>query len=176
MFDDVNASISSGKVGASNSPSWSSFIGNLYEYTFAVNDYIDLGAVELPHSYKEGSNFEIHVHSATNGLDVTDRGIKWEIEYAIQNDNYSAGIGTAWSAATVVSAETTIPANTPNRSGVYTSVATITGTGIKMGAHIKMRLRRIASTGTAPTNNPFAIQVGIHYELDTLGSRTTTAK
>ena len=40
-----------------------------------------------------------------------------------------------------------------------------------------MRVKRItASTGTAPTNNPFLGQVGIHFISDTIGSREINIK
>ena len=176
VYNDLQFAISSGRTGVANAPSWTTLIGNLSEYSFAVNDYIDLGSQELPHLYKEGSDLEIHIHWATNGLNVDNRAVKWEVEYSIQNDSYTNSIGVAFTTPVIVSAETVIPANTLDRSGCYTNVGVITGTGLKMGAQIKMRLRRIASAGTAPTGNPFALQVGIHYEGDTMGSRTTTGK
>ena len=40
-----------------------------------------------------------------------------------------------------------------------------------------MRIRRIAEdTGTAPTADPFVLDVGIHYEIDTVGSRERASK
>jgi hypothetical protein len=48
--------------------------------------------------------------------------------------------------------------------------------GAKIGAQLKMRLKRIASAGTAPTGNPFGLQVGCHYQADTIGSRTVSGK
>ncbi|KKL10333.1 hypothetical protein LCGC14_2556920, partial [marine sediment metagenome] len=44
------------------------------------------------------------------------------------------------------------------------------------GAIIKGRIRRIASTGTEPTSDPFLTEVGIHIESDTIGTRTATVK
>jgi expansin (peptidoglycan-binding protein) len=76
----------------------------------------------------------------------------------------------------VVSAETVIPANATDKSHFYTSVATFTPTGGKVGAYLCMALKRIASTGTAPTSNPWILAVGVHYEGDTLGTRTISAK
>lgn len=176
VYNDLQFAISSGRVGVSNAPSWTNLIGNLSEYTFAVNDFIDLGSQEIPHSYKEGSTVEIHIHWATNGTNTDNRAVKWEIEYSIQNDTYVNGIGVPFSIPTVITAETTIPANTPTKTGCYTSIGVINDPSLKFGSQIKMRLRRITSTGTAPTNNPYALQVGIHFEADTLGSRTTTGK
>lgn len=41
---------------------------------------------------------------------------------------------------------------------------------------VKMRIKRIAGTGTEPINDPFVGQVGIHYESDTIGSRSINSK
>ena len=46
----------------------------------------------------------------------------------------------------------------------------------KIGSIIKLRLKRIAGTGTEPAVNPFVEMVGIHYQKDTLGSRKLSDK
>lgn len=174
-YNGVQFSVTGAKVPAANAPTWASFVGNLNEYTFAINDYIDLGAQELRHDYLEGSNLEIHVHWATNSLDATDRAVKWEIEYTVANMASSAPF-TVFPATTTVSSETVIPANTAAKSHIYSSIGVITGTGLKIGAQVKFRLKRITASTTAPSGNPFALQVGLHYQQDTMGSRTTTSK
>jgi hypothetical protein len=170
VFNDLIIPLESAKTPASNAPTWATFNGNLYAYTFAVNDHVYLQATEVLHGYKEGSNIEFHVHWATNGSDGTDRAVNWEIEYSW------ADVNEVFPASATVSAETTITANTTSLTHKYTSVASISGTGYKLGSILKARLRRITSAGTAPANNPFGLMVGIHYELDTIGSRTTSSK
>lgn len=124
-YNDINVPISTGKVAAANYPAWTAFIGNQFAYTFAVNDYIQLASSELLHDWMEGSNIELHVHWATNGVDTTDRGVKWEIEYTLVNIDTSKPFSNAYTGSTVVSSETIIPANTPTKTGVYTSIPTI---------------------------------------------------
>lgn len=175
-FNDINFKLISAKVPAANAPTWAATGSGHYAYRFAVNDYLDLGCEELLHDWKEGSNIEIHVHWETNGAnDATVRYVKWEISYSIANTQ-SAGGTTAFPVWTVVSAESTIAASEPDATFKYTSVLTITPTGFKIGAGVKLRLRRITASSTAPANDPFAQQVGIHYEKDTLGSRSQTSK
>ena len=70
----------------------------------------------------------------------------------------------------------TIPANTPDRTNVYFDVATIDGTGTNFGATGQMRVKRIAASGTDPSNDPFFQMVGIHYEIDGFGSDTELTK
>lgn len=170
VWDDIFIGFAGARVPAANAPSWTTFIGNIGQYTFAVNDYLPLSAVEIEHSYEEGTDFELHVHYATNGVDVDDRTVKWEIEYSLAN------INNVFPASTVVSAEDTISAGTADRTHKYLSVATVTGTGVEMGSAIVMRVRRIASSGTEPSNDPFGLMVGVHIKKNTVGSRAILSK
>ena len=158
--------------GAS-APTFATFLGNLKQYTFGVNDEVH-GTMEILHGYKEGTDFDMHIHWATNGTDGTDRKVKWELEYTIQNSE--EGVDGVFPTPTVVSGETTIDANTASKSHVYTEIATIDGTGIKMGAILCYRLRRISSTGTEPSDDPFGLQLGMHYQINTIGSRQELTK
>jgi hypothetical protein len=152
------------------------FKGNIKRYTFAVNDYLPLTDAEVMHSYKEGSNLEFHIHWATNGLEGTDAYVKWEIEYTYANQDPGDGVGDAFQTPTVITAEQLIPANTPDRTNMYTLVGTLIDASLNFGATVSVRIRRIASTGTAPAADPFGLMVGIHIEQDTMGSRTLTTK
>jgi hypothetical protein len=173
-FDDLALPIVPRSTGA-NRPTLATFDGDIREFTMAVNDVTDVNATELLHRWKEGSTIELHVHWASNGVNADNRAVKWQLSYTWAN-RLSNGGQTAFPAATVNSAETVIPANTPDKTHLYTSVLTFTPTGGKVGAYLCMALKRIASTGTAPTSNPWILAVGAHYEVDTLGTRTISAK
>lgn len=158
------------RTGGANQPSLTAFQGNIYQLTFAVNAYV-YGNYEILHEYAEGTNLEPHVHFATNGTDTTDRTVKYELEYSIANGH------EAFQAATIISAETVIPANTPDRTHfIAFDFPAIVGTGLKIGAYITYRFRRIASTGTEPTGSPFALTLGFHVLQDTLGSGNVGTK
>jgi hypothetical protein len=175
-FKDVNRSIQTGRVSSSNAPTWTTFVGNLSLYRFAVNDYIQIAPFELDHDWKQPSTLEFHLHWATNGTDISDRFVKWEIEYTFANSQNSGGTPTVFSTPTIITVETKIPANTPDRTHIYSSIGTLLPSTSIIGCQIITRLRRIASTGTAPTSNPFAIEQGIHYEVDTIGSKSRMHK
>ncbi len=172
VWNDYTSPIISTKPGAT-APTFTTFLGNLKQYTFGVNDEVH-GTMEILHGYKEGTDFDMHIHWATNGTDGTDRKVKWELEYTIQNSE--DGVDGVFPTPTVVSGETTIDANTASKSNVYTDIATIDGTDIKMGAILCFRLRRISSTGTEPTSDPFGLQLGMHYQINTMGSRQELVK
>jgi hypothetical protein len=164
------------KSTGAGKPTLATFSGNIRKYTFAINDVTELGTVELTHDWKEGTAIEIHVHWASNGTNVDDRYVKWEVDYTWANI-VSAGGTTAFAAATTASAETTIPtATNVDKTHYYTDVVSFTPSGGKVGACLNLSLKRIAASGTAPTNDPWCLMVGVHYQIDTLGSRSETAK
>ena len=176
-YDDIQFGISSGKVPASNAPTWATWNG-LSEYSFGIGDYIDLGSQEFKHDWKEGSPVELHIHWSTGtGNYVNGDKVNWQIEYTWTNMATSQPF-TVFPAPTAVTAEQAFTTTVLPYSHVYTSVVAFTPTGGKIGAQLKVRLKRIAKSagGTDPATNPFALQVGLHYEQDTLGSRTTSSK
>lgn len=174
VYDDVNMAIASAKVPPSNTPTWSTFTANTNAYTFAIDNYADLGTIEIPHTYKEGTDLEIHLHLATNGLNnATARKVKYILYYTYGIPDNGTNQFIAESSLT---AELTIPANQADKSVYYLSMGTIAGTNIKIGTQFKCRIKRIAGTGTEPINDPFLGQVGIHFHKDTLGSRSISTK
>jgi len=174
VWDDVNTGVAAAKLPAANYPAWAAFTTNTNAYTFALNDYVDMSTIEIPHSYKEGTNLEVHLHIATNGTNnATERKVKYIVYYTwCVPDNGANQFITESS----IQAELTIPANQADKSGYYISIGTITGTNIKIGTQLKTRLKRIASTGTEPASDPFVGQLGVHFEKDTEGSRLVTSK
>lgn len=173
VWDDLFTSIAAAKIPASNYPDWTAFTANTNAYTFKLNDYVDLETVELSHRYKEGTDLEVHLHLATNGTNTNARKVKYIIYYTYGLT--SPGMHQ-FTAEANMSAELTIAANTPDKSACYLTLGTIPGTGLKIGTQLKMRIKRIAGTGTEPTGDPFLGMVGVHFEIDTEGSRTMNAK
>lgn len=150
----------------STAPTLTTFVGNIEQFTFdATNDFV-IGATEITHGYKEGTDIEIHLHWATNGIDGTDRYVKWQIEYTLSNN-----LGSFLTSTQTISNQKQIPASTPDRTHLISVLGTITGTSIKIGTYICWRLNRISAVGSAPSSNPFAIALGFHVDNDTIGSR-----
>ena len=173
VYDDIYTAVAAAKVPAANYPDWSAFTANTGAYTFKVNDYADLATMEITHAYKEGSDIEAHIHLATNGTNTDIRKAKYVLYYTLGLPN--SGLHQ-FSAEQTLTGELTIPANTPDKSAMYLYMGTISGTGLKMGTQLKFRVKRIAGTGTEPTGNPFIGMIGIHFEMDTLGSRGILTK
>jgi hypothetical protein len=158
-------------------PVRNALVGGIVKDQFAVNDALQFQSVELLHDWAEGSDVEVHVHwalGATN--DATVRGVKWQVEYTICNPVEAGGSPTAFSTSTTASQEFAVPAGQADRSHRVGTIVVIPGTGLKVGAHLEMVLKRIAATNPAPAADPFLISFGVHYQSDTLGSRETFIK
>jgi hypothetical protein len=176
-WDDLYTGFESSKIPGANTPTWGAFRGNLNAYSFAVNDYLEPDCTELMHRYAGGTDFEIHIHWVTNGLELVPTYVRWEVEYTAANGPQTGAVGDQFPVPTVVSAETTIPANTADRTYMYTSITTPDGSGFRIGAGVKLRIRRIAATGgAAPAANPFGLMLGIHIRCNTIGSRSIRTK
>lgn len=176
-YEDIYIPVSTGLLTSANNPTWSTFTTNTKLYTFTVNDIIDLPAVEMAHAWEEGSTIEVHCHWVTNGLnDATARGVKWAAYVTIANMQ-SAGGTVVFAEQTLTQAtDTVIAANEADKTHKYSTIGTIDMTGFKIGAMVVIRLKRITATGTAPASNPFVGMVGIHYSVNSDGSRTISGK
>jgi len=167
--------VTAAKLG-STAPTLATFIDNVEQYTFdAANDYI-IGATEVTHGYKEGTDIHPHIHWATNGLEEANKGVKWQLEYTISNYDDTTPFAEAFGATATLVIDTVITASTPDRSHIFSSFPDITGTGVKIGAYILWKLSRVASATAAPVADPFGLAVGFHVQSDTIGSRAELTK
>jgi hypothetical protein len=139
----------------------------IFTYSFAEDEGVH-GSMEIPHDYKEGTNLVFHVHwqgiAAPTGTD----NVQWRLIYTIARD------GTTLDAAVPVDS-----ADTPFATRYQfkrTDIATITGTNIKIGDQLLFSLLRVLATGDAYAGDALLATAGIHYQVDTLGSRTISAK
>jgi len=145
--------------------------GNITMPQWQVGDFHVCESQEFIHNWVEGSEVSWHIHLTTNGLDATDRYVKFTLEYGYVD------MGGAWVfPALLTSPELLIPANTPDRTMFIFSLGSFTPLGFKIGAHAVARLSRIAAVGVAPTLNPFVAILQMHIQVNTLGSRTVSAK
>ena len=180
VYEDVQFPVSSAKVPAANYPAWETFTTNTNEYSFAVNDYIDTPASEVPHQWVEGTAGDVHLHITLKGAQNTgsNKYAKFSIQFAL-SDHTQAGT-KVWTEPTALTAELTIPTGTAALTGMYLDIGDLTLTGYKIGTQIKARIKRIASTGGGGTNeysgSIFITQLGVHMQRNTLGSRQETVK
>lgn len=149
-------------------PNAVAFLGDIIQYQFSLNNSAEIESTEFPHNWKEGSEIDIHIHWATGGdNNATPRGVKWEIAYSIANHD------EVFSAVATGAGESQIPANALKGTMITTVLKIVTPATVTIGSQIILTIKRIASTETvtAPAADVFGLNVGIHYEVNTLGSR-----
>ena len=151
-------------------PTLTTLNGNITMPQWQANDFNVCESQEMIHGWKEGSEVFWHVHLTTNGLDATNRYLRFEVQYGY------AGVDGVWVfPATLTTADILIPANTPSKTMMIMSLGSFTPP-IKIGGHVVARLKRIASVGAAPTANPWIPMLQLHIQVDTVGSRNIGTK
>ena len=179
VFNDLVLPLDSAKVPASNAPNWESFVGNLNAFAYEVGDYQEF-TTELIHGYKEGSTFQFHIHGALNATTAQEEKVQFEIEYSIADANLSTGFGDVFpdGSGSLLTAELVVPNATNDLTNIFITVGVDSSGSFGIDATIKGRIRRIAKSvgGNELTGDIFITQVGVHYEIDTVGSRTTLTK
>jgi hypothetical protein len=166
VWNDLQFQISSGRVSAANYPNWETFTTNTSEYSFAVDDYIDLAANETPHGWDSTTSGYAHLHVALKAANTSgaNRYAKFQVFLA------KAKSGGVW-ADTTLTGELTIPDGTAALTKIYVSMGTVLLSGYGLSSHLKPRVKRIVATGgTEYSGSIFIEQFGIHVAENKIGS------
>jgi hypothetical protein len=177
--------------GGTGEANFDTFVGGIKNLKFLVGDFVAFQNTEAPHDYKEGSEIEIHLHWAVNQAMIAGDKVKWKLELAFANPINGVNTGTIFcdpATPTVFGTKTieieyTSPVGgTPAGSYIYSTFGTISAANmanVKIGAGFIGTLTRIAKSagGTDPaTGCVYGLNLGIHYEVDTIGSRQRGTK
>jgi len=138
----------------------------IYSWGFAVGEKVT-GAIEIPHSYKEGSDITFHVHWQGNDAPTDTDNVQWQLVYTVAQN------GQTLDAATTITIETGYDTQ---YEWVTSAFAAITGTNFNMGDQFLFELSRIAASADEYAGDAVISTVGFHYEQDTVGSRQITTK
>jgi hypothetical protein len=171
-WDDIQFNVSSGRTSAAKFPDWDTFTTNTGEYKFDVDDFIDLGANEMLHWWKEGTVIYPHIHIALDGANASGGSyyakFNLYIAYASHGDVYTE---------VTRSGEVEIPDGSQDLENFFVSCDSLDLSGFGIGTQLMLRLERTAATsGTEYPNHIFVTQVGVHAEKNTLGSRQIAIK
>ena len=136
-------------------------------YAFAVGELVH-GGFELQHDYKEGTDLTFHVHwqgiTAPSGTD----NVQWRLTYILMRD------GTTLNAAVTIDSPDSV--FDTQYETIRTDFAAITGTNFKIGDQFMFTLTRVAATGDAYVGDALIATAGVHYQVDTIGSRVISTK
>jgi len=140
---------------------------NIETYGFDVGEKVH-GGFEMQHDYAEGTDFTFHVHwqgiTAPSGTD----NVQWRLTYTVLRDGQTLDAVT-----TIDSPDTTFDTQ---YEAVRSDFAAITGTNYNIGDQFVFTLERVAATGDAYAGDALIATVGIHYQVNTIGSRTIIVK
>jgi hypothetical protein len=122
---------------------------------------------QMPHSYKIGSAVYPHLHWV--GQDNTAGAVAWKLEYTTATIN---GVFTVTTTSTTYAQNSSITDN-----HTITGLGTIPGdrgiSGVILGTLYRNSTNAL---DTYNGKNVYLLQLDIHYEKDTLGSRTELTK
>jgi len=173
VWKDINMGSAQLSRPSSSQPDLVNFVDEagadtgIQTYGFAVGEKVH-GSFELQHDYKEGSDFTFHVHwqgiTAPTGTD----NVQWRLTYTFGIDDATLD------AVTIIDSADT-PFDTQYEF-VRSDIVVISGTNRKIGDQMLFTLERVAATGDAYAGDASIATAGIHYEVDTVGSRQIIAK
>ncbi len=180
VWKDINLGAALLARPAASQPSEANFLDEgggdtgITTLAYAVGEKAS-GSFEMQHDYKEGSSFTFHVHwqgiAAPSGTD----NVQWRLTYTLMRDL------TTLDAATIIDSPDT-PIDTQYESyksdfaAIDGSTAGNNGTPVQIEDQLLFTIERVAATGDAYAGTALVATVGMHYELDTVGSRTISAK
>lgn len=122
---------------------------------------------QLPHGYKPGTTIEPHVH--WTGEDGTAGQVAWKLDYSTCAINGTFGVTN--STTTYVVKSTTADYHE------YTDIGTIAGvTGISTVIMGTLSRDSTAAGDTYNGKSVYLLQFDLHYQSDTIGSRTELTK
>lgn len=172
VWDDITVPTSAITRLGTTDPDWANLNGGLYALAFdggGTRDEEVFFVVQVPHSYKEGTDLEMHIHWGPE--DGTAGNVRWCMEYSWQNIE-----GGAFPASTTVCVNAAADGTADAHQ--YDDIADITGTSKTISSMLVCRLYREATDAADTYNNldAWLWEMDFHFQKDTVGSATETTK
>lgn len=167
IWEDLYVPVTLVRVPGSEAPVWTDFNCSqvlAFEYqALSDNEEEVFFVMELPHTYKEGTGLEAHVHFVYSVNSVGEQ-VRWGLEYTWANlDGAFPGSSTIY----------VLTEASNNDAGYHreASFPTIDGSGKKICSMLLCRLFRNSSHADDTfTENVYLLAIDAHYRLDSFGS------
>jgi len=183
VFDDIRVPVLSTRRGGSRFPGLAKFKddgagsqGVFFEWVDDDSEEELYFTLQLPHSYKYGTDLEPHVHWTPKVNGTAGQLVGWGLEYTFQE------IGGDFADTTIIYANSHSPADSILVAGRHylTAFAAISGASIdSVSAMMTCRIFW-ESTGTGTPDDlaqdAGLLEIDFHFQIDTLGSRTEYTK
>jgi hypothetical protein len=144
-------------------------------YEWQKND-IAYFTVQLPHSYKTGTDIKAHIHWTPGANGVTENGntVGWKIDYSWASINGNFGA--------MATLDLSDSCDGIDHKHQMTPDVTITGTNKGISSMLICNIKRTDTgtddtwAGTASGSLPLLLEIDFHYQIDGFGSREIASK
>jgi hypothetical protein len=168
VYDDLAVSMINAKVPVANAPTWRDYLQTQVPAFSSSQVNVLYFSAQLPHSYKEGTNLEFHIHLVYP--DSNGKNSVWYFSYSWAN------IGDDFPAPTTTTVGIPSPANADNHR-LSEIVASIDGTGKTISSVLLCSIQRLGNDLEDTYDNEiYLISSDFHFQADTLGSSAMLAK
>ena len=167
-WDDVSIAMAQVRTPAALAPTWTTYKSSQVPAFSDTQVNVLYFSTQLPHSYKEGSDIEFHIHVAYP--DAVAGNSVWYLTYSWAND------GEAFPAPLGV--QVTKPSiGIVDGHERMEIVANIDGTGKKISSVLLCSIQRTGTHGDDNYGNVIYLVSGdFHIQKDSVGSRTQNVK
>lgn len=165
-YDDIRTPVNVVRVPGAKAPTWTSYKSSevlaFSDQAVAGNEERVYFTIQIPHSYREGSDIDPHVHWVPE--DNTGGNVRWALTYVWANED------------TVFGAETTIymnaAAGTTTDMHIFSNFGDISGSGKTISSILLCSLSRNSSDALDTYNgkDAYLLEVDFHYLSDAFGS------
>jgi hypothetical protein len=171
-YDDLRIAFSNFKIPTSNAPSFELFKQNtggtstgVYTYTFSPTEHAYF-AVQLPHTWKEGSTIYPHLHWTIKGGSTSGSKVQWQFEYTW------ADIGDIFGVTTVDNKEVSVSDGTDTDKHLMTNFTSIDGTGYTASSMLICRLSRVSASSDEYDRRSRVFEFDLHIINNRIGTST----
>jgi hypothetical protein len=170
-WNDIRVPVNALRLSGVKPPDWASYKGSevlaFGDEAVEGNEEIISFAVQVPHSYKEGTDLDFHVHWL--GEDNTAGDVIWKFSYSWAN------IGEAFPGETTIAKAA---ANGATDVQLLADIVTMDGTDKTVSSMVLCSLKRNSSNvaDTLTGKSAYLLEVDFHFQMDTLGSQEETTK
>lgn len=175
-WDDLRIPITTTKLGGTKDPGFEVFRTNtggtsqgvfVYQFDKTSEEEVYF-IVQLPHSYKLGTNVLPHAHWAVDTVPAGGTNVRWGLEYTV------AEIGNAFPVTTTVYTTATDPVT--QYKHLINSFTAISGSNVdSISAIILCRVFRDVANDNFD-DDAALLEVDFHYQIDRNGSRKELVK
>ncbi len=180
VWKDINMGAATLSRPAASQPDEANFLDEgggdtgITTLAYAVGEKAS-GSLEMQHDYKEGSDFTFHVHWQGIAAPMGTDNVQWRISYTLMRDETTLDAVT-----TIDTTDTVIDTQYKSYRSDFAAIDGSTkgnnGSGVQIEDQFLFTIERVAATGDAYAGDALVATIGIHYEIDTVGSRAILTK